>query len=229
MKKDNQEESKFMQLWHNKRTHAAMVLGLWGIFLLFVIIISYIGGEATQNEVNNNQNTNQVEEEQKVFKDYIEMQSDLLKNNYEYEYIITVADSKVVYKGERIDATETGYRENSLETIKYYIDETGLYKVLMDELYAMDKLYENINESYIDLEYIFNEIKNMSVTTEEVEETRTYTYNYVIENINYEVIVTTNLDAITKIAIKFEDKQYELNYSKINELENLSFIPKEVN
>ena len=120
--KNSEKESKFMQLWHNKRTHAAMVLGLWMIFLLFVMIISFVGGEATQPEVNNNQD--QQQEEKKIFKDYQLMQSELLEHNYIYEYIISVGGSKVIYKGEKIGVTETGYRENATETI--IIPEEGL-------------------------------------------------------------------------------------------------------
>jgi len=225
---NNQEESKFMQLWHNKRTHAAMVLGLWMVFLLFVVIISFIGGESTKKEPANNNTNNQVEE-QKVFKDYEVMQQELLENNYAYEYIIHNGEEKVIYTGERIGLNEVGYRENSTETIKYYIDETGLYKVVMDELHAMDKLYENIIESYIELEYIFNEINNQSVISEELEDIRTFTYNYAVENINYVIVVTTNLEAITNIDIKFEDKHYELKYNNIKKIKNLSFEPKEVN
>jgi len=224
---NNQEESKFMQLWHNKRTHAAMVLGLWMIFLLFVMIISFVGGEATQPEVNNNQD--QQQEEKKIFKDYQLMQSELLEQNYIYEYIISVGDTKVIYKGEKIGVTETGYRENATETIKYYIDETGFYKVVMDELHSLDKLFENVIESYIDLEYIFNEINNQSVAGEENDETRTYTYKYNREGIDYEVVVTTDLNNINKLDIKFEDKYYELKFSNIKQVEKLSFAPKEVN
>lgn len=224
---NNQEESKFMQLWHNKRTHAAMVLGLWMIFLLFVVIISFVGGEATQNEpINNNL---QEETEEVVFEDYDKMQKELLKNNFEYEYIINNVDSKIIYKGEKLGVLETGYRETSEETIKYYVDESGLYKVVMDELDALDKLYENVVESYIDLEYIFNEINTKSRLEEVLENTRTYTYKYVVEGVNYEVVVTTDLKSIKNIDIKFEDKHYELKFSNINGIESLSFVPKEVN
>ena len=79
MKKDN-EENKFMKLWNNKRTHAALVLGMWGLFLLFVVIISFIGGEATQNNHNNEYQNKPVEEEKAVFKDYQVMQSELLNH-----------------------------------------------------------------------------------------------------------------------------------------------------
>lgn len=223
------EENKFMQLWHNKRTHAAMVLGLWMLFLLFVIIISFIGGEATKNENNQNVNTPAIQEEVTEFKDYKEMQAELLKLNFEYEYSITNGNNKVVYKGEKIDNLETGYRETHEETIKYYIDETGLYKVQMDELYALDKLYENIFESLIDPEYIFNTINEQSYLTEESDNTRFYTYKFILDGINYEVVIYTDLENITQINVKFEDNLYELKYTNINQLENLSYIPKEAN
>ena len=223
----SEEESKFMQLWHNKRTHAAMVLGMWMIFLLFVIIISFVGSKKTQN---NNLNTPvQKEEETVEFRDYALMQTDLLKNNYKYEYNIKVADYNVIYKGEKIGVKETGYRENSVETIKYYVDETGLYTVMMDSLNSNDRLYENINESFIDLEYIFELVKDKSVVTEEVENKRTFKYSFNLEDIQYEIIVTTNLNDIESIQINFEDKNYSLKFTEVNKLEILSYEPTEVN
>ena len=225
------KESKFMELWHNKKTHAAIVLGLWMIFLLIVIIISFVGGNATKNNTstNNNNNVTPNIEEKVEFRDYELMQKDLLKSNYSYEYVISNADEKVIYKGEKTGVLETGYRETSEETIKYYIDENGLYKVQVDELYAFDKLYENVIEDLIDPNYIFEIINDQSYLTEEVENTRTYTYKYSLEEVDYEVIVKTNNLDILQINIKFADKLYELKYNDINKLENLSYIPKEAN
>jgi len=214
MKKDN-EENKFMKLWNNKRTHAALVLGMWGLFLLFVVIISFIGGEATQNNHNNEYQNKPVEEEKAVFKDYQVMQSELLNSDYNYEYVITSGENKIIYKGTKTSINEVGYRETATETIKYQIDDTGFYKVLMDELHAYDKLFENVNESYIDLEYIFNEINNQSVASEIVEENRTFKYNYMIEDITYDVVVTTDLNNINKIEVRFDNNYYELKYSEI--------------
>jgi len=221
----NREESTFMRLWHNKRTHAAMVLGLWMIFLLFVIIISYVGGAFDNNEAN----SCQMPSNTITFKDYKEMQSELLKNNFSYVYEINYLDNKIVYKGERLLDKETGYRENSYETIKYYIDESGFYKVVMDELLALDKLFENVNESLIDLESLFEVLNAQSVTSEESEKTRAFTYKYIIDDVNYEVIVHTNIENITEIDINFTDNKYILKYDNINKIEELSFKPNEVN
>ncbi len=221
---DMQEESKFMQLWHNKRTHAAMVLGLWMIFLAFVMLIAFLGGEANPN-TNLNTPTNQEQEAEKEFKDYALMQEEILKNNFKYEYNIKIGEYQVIYKGEKLGATETGYRENASETIKYYIDETGFYKVVMDELDALDKLFENLNESYIDLEYIFELIKDKTVVTETLEETRSYTYNFDLEEVSYEIKVETDLTNITNITISFEEKEYNLKYMNIGELDSLSYVP----
>lgn len=228
-KKDNKEikeESKFMQLWHNKRTHAAMVLGMWMIFLLFVIIICFTGGKTQNNNLNN---PTDGELEVVEFKDYSLMQADLLKNNFKYEYNIKIGDYNVIYRGERLDLQETGYRENSTETIKYYIDETGLYTVLMDELVANDRLFENVNESLIDLEYIFGLIKDKTVVSEEVEGIRTFKYNFIVEEVAYEILVKTDLEYITNIEIIVEDKNYKLFFTDVNKIEKLSYEPKEVN
>lgn len=213
--KNNEEESKIMQLWHNKRTHAVMVLGLWMIFLLFVMVIAFISGETTKTTPLPSETLK--EEEKVVFKDYKEMQNDILTNDYSYEYNITVGDYKVNYKGTKKGDVEEGYRENAEETIKYQIDATGLYKVLMDELHAYDKLFVNVNESFIDLKYIFELINNQSVTSEELEKTKVYSYSFILDEITYEMKVTTNTENIKEINIKFDDNEYKLMYNVLNE------------
>lgn len=214
-KKDNNiEENRFMELWHNKRTHAAMVLGLWLIFLLFVMIISFIGGKATKTPESNIPVTEE-KEETPTFKNYEVMQKELINSNFSYVYTINIGDYKVVYRGEKTNNLDTGYKETAEETIKYQVDETGLYKVVMDELNAYDRLYENLNESLLDLEYIFETVKDKPVLTEELGDTRNYTYKFTLEEIEYEIIVSTNLENITKISVKYEDKLYDLNYTEI--------------
>lgn len=227
--KNNEEESKFMQLWHNKRTHAAMVLGMWMVFLLFVIIISFVGGKSKPSSNLNNNNNYEQKEEVITFKDYSLMQDDLLKNNYKYEYNIKIGDYEVIYKGEKLGVKETGYRENSIETIKYYIDETGLYTVVMNSLNSNDRLYENLNESLIDLESIFELVKDKTVITEEMESSRTYKYIFTLEDINYNIVITTNTEYIENINISLDDKIYDFKFMEINKLQKLSYEPIEVN
>jgi len=210
------EENTFMKLWHNKRTHAAMVLGLWMVFLIFVMLIAFIGGEAKESLPQNNI---EQQKEQIVFKDYTEMQNNLLKKNYSYEYNIKTGEYQVIYKGEINNNIDKGYRENLNGTIKYQVDETGLYEVVMDSLNSYDKLYENIVEDYIDVTKILELVKDKTVTKEETEKVRTYTYNFELDSILYEIKVITNTEEITDITIKYENNEYLLKYNNINKPE----------
>lgn len=195
----------------NKKS--ATKLGFWAIFICVLIVITIISNNNSNSNSTNYSNTNNTsnKEETSSFKTYDEMQSNLLTSDYNYKYIISIGDNLYIYSGIVSNDENIGYRESNTGIIKYNIDleENIVYQDILGDLQAIDNLYEGIESSYLNLEVLFNNLKEYLYNVEKNEERRIITY----DKEGYRVIVTTDLDNITNISITTEDSVYDMEFS----------------
>ncbi len=203
--------------WQSEKGKAAVKLGLWMIFIIILVVIVIFSEQNNSLEIDSTslteeENNTEVEYE---FKSYSQMQQNLLMENYEYEYVITTADSKYVYTGKKANGKEIGFRESSEGIIKYYDDGSGIYQITLDEMIEFETIYSNFNEDYLNLDVLFTNLNEYLYTIEINEDTRLITY----DKEGYQVKVLTDTENITEIYITVDTVVYELKFSKVGECE----------
>lgn len=212
MKKD---KPTWKELWNNKRTHAAIVLGIWLIFIFGLIIFMYIA-DALSPKVPIQ--SNQPSSSTKTFKDFSDMKTELLENNYAYTYEINQNGNHIVFKGSKKGTKEAGYKETNQEIIKYEKDETGIYQVTLNEKIAIDTLYEGLNETFLNVPVLLGKISFVSKEETTNQTYKQYTYHMEEEGIAYTITITMDQDAITKMLIDHPEGMYTLKFQKIGQI-----------
>lgn len=163
-RKESKLKKKIKELKKTSKGRAIWRLIKWAIFFFFLFVFLIVSSIITANRkpnltspqvtppVSSEKDEETPEPKTKSFK---ELQTSLLKGSYNYNYEITVGDSKYIYNGHKTPDVETGYKETDEGIIKYYIDSTGIYKETTTEKVPLDNLYENLNIEYLDLASIF--------------------------------------------------------------------------
>lgn len=184
----------------NQKFNAFIKLCLWGIFIVFVVLISNFGSKKVS--VDNNKETEEVKTityEEKL---------DKLKDNYKYKYEIKIDDEVFNFVGSKNKNNESGHRLYNEEQLYYYIDSGVLYEVVDNQLKELEDLYENIDKNIIDVDKI-----KESITSKEYLKDNNK-YSYILEN-NKIVYVYVNNENIEKIEIYLGEDYYKLEFSDI--------------
>lgn len=134
-----------------------------------------------------------------------EQKEHLLNKQYEYEYNILYADtiSNYTYKcNGKLNKEEEKGTCSLPEKIEY--DETNKENVL-----------GNLNDNYLNVEKLFDIIKDVSYSKEIYEGTIVYIYNLKINGLETNVELYSNYDDIFEIRIDNVNDHYQLKYSNI--------------
>ena len=201
----------FNKLWNNKNTHALTVLGIYILVIIFFFII-YLAIIKFSPYV--------PQPEETIKKITVKnVQDKLLNNNYEYYYQIETINGLVTYKGTKTSKYEEGYRETSLGSTRYYIEEGLIYEIRLNELLPLVNLYTGIDYYLITLSDLFNLINQVKPTTQEQ---NTYEYNVVYND--QTLIIKINFKDLTEVTINIinDDYHYSLEYNKIGEIDELN-------
>ena len=207
--------------WQSEKNKAAIKLGLWIIFI-FILIVFVIFQERnnTNNDINKpNDNNEEIDTPVYDFVNYNDMQDKLLENNYEYVYKISNLDSKYIYSGMKCNGKEIGFREDINSVIKYYIDDTGIYQINLDNLVLIDILYQNVDTSYLDINMLFENLHEYLYSVDKNNDLRTITY----DKEGYQVTVLTDKSNIKSIKVVADTTTYELEFMEIGECEDIDF------
>ena len=196
--------TKFQRLWYNKRTNAAMKLGIWSIFILalviFMAIADGISGDDFDKEVDNSNNNIVL---------YSDVLNDFLLQDYSFEYNIRVMNYSVRYHGKLEKNIESGYKENDVEVIKYRIENGLILRVSGETEVPIDDLYEYIYEKFLDREFLQILLKTKNYE----EKDNVFTYSEVgVNEENYIIEVEVNEKYVNNITIKSENSEYKLAY-----------------
>lgn len=204
--------------WQTEKGKATIKLGLWMVFIAILIVVVLVSERDSINlPVEDDSTPSETETENYEFVNYSDMLDKLLLGNYEYSYTITNETGKYIYTGWKNENKEIGFKEDSTGVIKYYIDDSGTYKVNMDTLEVIDYLYNGVDTSYLDLELLFGNLNEFLYSVTKNEDMRTITY----DKSGYQVEVMTDTRDITNITITTDTTTYDLNFTKIGECDTI--------
>ena len=199
--------------WSTERGKATGKFIAWMIFIIILVVLF-----ARQNVYENNTEENKTKEETKTFKNYTDMQKELLSSGYDYKYKITNNENIVIYEGNICNSIDNGYKETSEGIIKYKKENNDIRKIVLEEEIVIDDLYEGIDSSFINLDSLFTNLEEYLYNVTKNERTREIKYN----KEGYSVLVNTDLEHITKITINNDTASYELEFTNIGKCANIS-------
>lgn len=199
--------------WSTDRGKATGKFIAWMIFIIILVVLF-----ARQNVYENNTEENKTKEETKTFKNYTDMQKELLSSGYDYKYKITNNENIVIYEGNICNSIDNGYKETSEGIIKYKKENNDIRKIVLEEEIVIDDLYEGIDSSFINLDSLFTNLEEYLYNVTKNEQTREIKYN----KEGYSVLVNTDLEQITKITINNDTASYELEFTNIGKCANIS-------
>lgn len=160
----------------------------------------------------------ETKEEISSFKNYEEMVSDLLKSCYNYNFKVTSSENIVIYNGNISNNEDIGYKETSEEIIKYAIINGITSRIVLDKTTEITNLYDEEDKAFLNIENLFNNLKNYLYSVNKNETKREINYN----KDGYQVLVKTNLENITEILITNATKTYELQFTNVSICDNIT-------
>ena len=212
--------------WQTDRGKALIKLLLWMVFIVILIVLAIASERNGNSEIldvdkpENNATDTPREPENVEYEAYNTMITNLLANNYEYEYLITTATDSIILTGFKNPDKEIGFKETSSGITKYFIDSTGTYELNMNTSSIIDNLYSEFDSSYLNLELLFNNLSEYLYNTEENVGIRTITY----DKDGFQVTVTTDTKNITNVLVMTDTTTYDLNFKNIGECATIDFI-----
>lgn len=212
--------------WQTDRGKALIKLLLWMVFIVILIVLAIVSERNGNSEIldvdkpENNATDTPSEPENIEYEAYNTMITNLLANNYEYEYLITTATDSIILTGFKNPDKEIGFKETSSGITKYFIDSTGTYELNMNTSSIIDNLYSEFDSSYLNLELLFNNLSEYLYNTEENVGIRTITY----DKDGFQVTVTTDTKNITNVLVMTDTTTYDLNFKNIGECATIDFI-----
>ena len=212
--------------WQTDRGKALIKLLLWMVFIVILIVLAIVSERNGNSEIldvdkpENNATDTPSEPENIEYEAYNTMITNLLANNYEYEYLITTATDSIILTGFKNPDKEIGFKETSSGITKYFIDSTGTYELNMNTSSIIDNLYSEFDSSYLNLELLFNNLSEYLYNTEENVGIRTITY----DKDGFQVTVTTDTKNITNVLVMTDTTTYDLNFKNIGECATIDFV-----
>ena len=212
--------------WQTDRGKALIKLLLWMVFIVILIVLAIVSERNGNSEIldvdkpENNATDTPSEPENVEYEAYNTMITNLLANNYEYEYLITTATDSIILTGFKNPDKEIGFKETSSGITKYFIDSTGTYELNMNTYSIIDNLYSEFDSSYLNLELLFNNLSEYLYNTEENVGIRTITY----DKDGFQVTVTTDTKNITNVLVMTDTTTYDLNFKNIGECATIDFV-----
>lgn len=212
--------------WQTDRGKALIKLLLWMVFIVILIVLVIVSERNANSEIldvdkpENNVTDTPSEPENVEYEAYNTMITNLLANNYEYEYLITTATDSTILTGFKNPDKEIGFKETSSGITKYFIDSTGTYELNMNTYSIIDNLYSEFDSSYLNLELLFNNLSEYLYNTEENVGIRTITY----DKDGFQVTVTTDTKNITNVLVMTDTTTYDLNFKNIGECATIDFV-----
>ena len=171
--------------WSTTQGKSTIKFVAWMIFIIILIVIFAINGKQENNNINNTQEKN---EEIISFEKYETMQDNLLNGCFNYEYKIIEENITTIYTGKKLNDTEIGYKETKDGIIKYIKDKDITYKVVLDEKEELPNLYDEEDKSFLNINIIFENLKEYLYNITKNESTREINYN----KEGYKVVVKTD-------------------------------------
>lgn len=200
----------------NNINRKIIYLILWIIFFIGISIFIMSGRKNEQSNNINNTNTNVVDDDFEIpdsnINIYRKSKEKILKKNYQFKYIYDGPTGKVIYTGTSFDNKISLIREDIYGIEKLYIENDLLYKYTLDEKYITD--YEINHNTYLDIDYIFENINEESLSY--IENENILEIQFSINNCYGKLYISD--ENINKIEIYEDVQTYTLEYSNIGKI-----------
>lgn len=186
------DDSLFVKLWFNPRSHAAIVLGLY--FLFFAIIIIIINVSGTKGPKDNSVDGSSIND----------LFTKLSDKNISYNYVITMQNKKYYFSG--VDKEDeifgTILYNGESQSIKVHDSDcaVGKYNDKGEFVPAYSLCPENINYNYFNYDYIYELIKNTKGSKYETDK-------YYLFNLKDNLVVKVYYDNNSLKVITVEDNK----------------------
>lgn len=142
----------------------------------------------------------------KEFTSYEVQIEHLLKKKFDYEYELLDSMGSTSYTYEC-----SGKINETIESGSCILPEKVSYTEKNKQ-----EVFKNIDINNLDVEYIFNMIKDVEPVETKYQTLREYNYTTKIKDLETEIVVHTDLDEITKIYISNAYMTYILKYSNLS-------------
>ena len=182
------------ELWQNERSKAGISLALWGVFILFVIVLASCGNnknDSLEKPIVNNQ---AIEEQLKsLFNNNINFKMTIESNDMSTKKIYDVTLNNNIYEG---------YVEDSSGINKFRCD-MKCYKVFLDHEEEEELFY---NELILNIDYL--KYENITLKKES-------DVSYVYSNEEETIKIITKEDKIAKIVRETDNHKivFDFNYN----------------
>ena len=141
-----------------------------------------------------------------IFSDIETQKQNLLNSNYDYEYNILDSMGKKAIQYSctgKINGTEEQGNCTKPKKISY----TEKNK---------NEVFKDLNPNYLNVQYVFELIKEITPKELTYMNQRILTYELVLDNLNSEIIIKTDIDKIFRIEINNAYEIYIINFDNIN-------------
>ena len=186
-----------------ERFNAFIKLCLWGIFIVFILLISSLGSNK-ENNVN--------EEVLVTYKEKLNK----ITNNFKFNYEIKVNNEVYNFSGSKLVDKEVGTFVYNGESTNYYIENNKVYIIENKELKEIEDFYKNLDKDIFDI----NKIKEAIKDKEYVKINDKYVYT--LEN-NKTINIYSNDQNITKIEIFIASDYYKLEFNDIGLIKEINY------
>ena len=200
-----EEDSTFVKLWYNPRTHALMVLGAYFVFFLIVIIIINVSArKTTNNEVKGS-----------ILQDKFTI---LDNQDLSYNYVINIDKDTYYFQGTNKYNNVYGTLLNNGETSSIKVENNecfvGEYNDTNEFIGMFELCPDKINYTNFDYNYIYKIIDNLKTDNYKTDE---YYEFKTSDSTSYKIY--TSKDKVDKVIITTDKNTYTLEYN-VNEIEN---------
>ena len=203
-------KGELQKLWQGEKTKPLASLAIYTVVILILFGVYLLLGKGNFLPASNE--TDDQVKEQKVVDPIADLKTQLQESNFRYRYEITINEVKTIYEGRQTDILNEGYKEDSLGTIKYYIDTNSVYEVKLGELYPYTELYKTVDYNLINITNILNLIENVKAKTTTNDEANTYQYEVSYLNQPLTINITVDLNNKPTITINQTGVTYQLQY-----------------
>ena len=216
MKKNNSEKTdsklkecynKLKEAWAIPQKKAGIkLLAYFIFFLIFFLIAGIVNRIGATNKIYSEEKTTtiQINEDK-----YTDKQKKLMNNKQNVNIVIKINDIEYKINGFYESNNISGYLEINDNIKKIIIENNKLYEVKNNENVEYNT---DINCNILNLENIFDILKNSKTIIERNDKDTNYYYTSNISDVEYNIKVYTNENDIYKIEIVNDNSKYILNF-----------------
>lgn len=210
LREPREDDSTFMKLWLNKRTHAMMVLGAYLVFFAILLIVINVGSPKTDIKATNKEHLN------KLF-------STVKGKNYKFNHMITNNDKVYYFNGTNIDGIIVGKIIDDDKIINVKIENkectVGSYNDKEEFIPAYEQCPEELRYTNFIPEEIYETVKYLKISPTSLKD---HYYLKLNDNISYDISFEN--DDLKAVVIKEKDTSYQLRFNF-----NINVIDSEAN